>query len=208
MTHQTKWLIDTAHSEISFKIRHLMIANIKGSFKTFDANIYTTGEDFTTASINLWIETSSVNTGDEKRDEHLNGPDFFNSQKHKQIAFVSRTTRKEGPDGKHELLGDLNLKGITKKIKLSVQFGGIINDPWGNKKAGFTITGKIARSDWGFVWNTFMRGGDLILGDEVTILCELELTKVSEKELALELEEAASKIGSPSIDLSGPGKKY
>ena len=120
LTTQTKWSLDQAHSEIAFKIRHLMITNIRGSFKTFDANIYTTDKDFTTAEIDLWIDASSINTGDAKRDEHLKGVDFFDTQNHKQITFTSSTIGKEDKDGNHELWGELTIKGITKNVKLIV----------------------------------------------------------------------------------------
>src|ERR1035437_397674 len=133
MTNRTKWSIDQAHSEIEFKVRHLMIAHVKGSFKTFDASIYTTEKDFTTAQIDLWIDASSIITGDAKRDEHLKSADFFNVEKHKQITFTSNSTEKLEQEGNHELWGELTMNGITKLIRLNVQFGGIMNDPWGNE---------------------------------------------------------------------------
>jgi polyisoprenoid-binding protein YceI len=192
MTNQIKWSIDQAHSEIGFKIRHLMIAHVKGAFKTFDASIYTTGKDFKTARIDLWIDASSIATGDAKRDEHLKGPDFFDIQNHTQIAFTSGAIEKADADGNHELWGELTMKGITQKIKLKVQFGGIINDPWGNEKAGFTVTGKINRNDWGLVWNTAIETGGLMVGEEVKISCEVELTNAGHKELKMELETAGA----------------
>lgn len=188
MKNQTKWSIDQAHSEITFKVRHLMIAHVKGSFKIFDASIYTTGKDFTTAQIDLWIDTSSITTGDSKRDEHLKGSDFFDVEIHKQIAFTSGDIEKADADGNHELWGELTMKGITKKVQLTVQFGGIIIDPWGNEKAGFTVTGKINRNDWGLVWNTAMETGGLLVGEEVKISCEVELINAGQKELIMEME--------------------
>lgn len=192
LTTQTKWSLDQAHSEIAFKIRHLMITNIRGSFKTFDANIYTTDKDFTTAEIDLWIDASSINTGDAKRDEHLKGVDFFDTQNHKQITFTSSTIGKEDKDGNHELWGELTIKGITKNVKLIVQFGGIVTDPWGNEKAGFTLTGKINRSDWELTWNATMETGGVMVSDEINISCEVELTNTGKKELTLELEAATA----------------
>ena len=132
-TEKTKWSIDQAHSEIDFKVRHLMIAHVKGSFKTFDASVYTNAKDFTTAEIDLWIDTTSINTGDAKRDEHLKSLDFFDAQNHKQITFTSSTIGKSDQDGNHELWGELTMIGVTKNVKLNVQFGGIIKDPWGNE---------------------------------------------------------------------------
>ena len=195
MTNQTKWSIDQAHSEMSFKVRHLMIAHVKGTFKTFDASIYTTAKDFTTAEIDLWIDASSINTGDEKRDEHLKSADFFDVKNHKQITFTSSTIEKADAENSHELWGELTIKGITKQIKLDVQFGGVIMDPWGNEKAGFTITGKINRSDWELTWNTPIQTGGLMVSDEVIISCEVELTKVIQNELVMELEPTSDKKG-------------
>ena len=191
VTTKTKWSIDQAHSEIEFKIRHLMISNVKGSFKTFDANIYTTLKDFSTAEIDLWIDPSSIITGDSKRDEHLKSADFFDVQKHKQISFTSLTIGKPDAKGNHELWGELTMVGVTKNLKLNVQFGGIVTDPWKNEKAGFTVTGTIKRSDWGLVWNTALETGGFMVSDEVNILCEIELINSNPKDLTMELEPAA-----------------
>jgi polyisoprenoid-binding protein YceI len=190
MTKQIKWAIDLTHSDISFKIRHLMISHVKGAFKTFDANIYTTGKDFTTAEIDLWIDAAAITTGDAKRDEHLKGPDFFDVQHHKQISFTANTIEEPDADGNHELWGDLTMKGITKHVKLNVAFGGIINDPGGNERAGFTITGKILRSEWGLTWNSAIETGGLMIGDEIKISCEVELINAGEKEILTETANA------------------
>ncbi len=195
MTNDIKWSIDQSHSEIAFKVRHLMIAHVKGSFKIFDANIYTTGKDFTTAQVDLWIDAASITTGDQKRDEHLKAPDFFDVERHKQINFTSSTIEKAGADGTHDLWGELTMRGITGNVHLKVDFGGIITDPWGNEKAGFTVTGKIKRSDWGLSWNTplALETGGLMLGDEITISCEVELINAGKKDLIMELEPAIDK---------------
>jgi polyisoprenoid-binding protein YceI len=189
---KTKWSIDQTHSEIGFKIGHLMISNVKGSFKTFDANIYTTLKDFSTAEIDLWVDASSIITGDVNRDVHLKSADFFDVQKHKQITFTSLTIGKPDKSGNHELWGKLTMVGITKNIKLNAQFGGIITDPWKNEKAGFSITGKIKRSDWGLVWNTALEYGGFMVSDEVIISCEIELINTNHKDLKMELEPATN----------------
>ena len=188
VTTKTKWSIDQAHSEIEFKIRHLMISNVKGFFKTFDATIYTTLKDFSTAEIDLWIDPSSINTGDTNRDEHLKSGDFFDVQNHKQIKFTSISMCAPDSNGNHELWGTLTMKGIAKKIKLNVLFGGIMNDPWKNEKAGFTVTGTIKRSDWGLVWNTALETGGFMVSEDVAISCEIELISESPKELKEEFE--------------------
>ncbi|MBA2613800.1 MAG: YceI family protein [Bacteroidetes bacterium] len=189
MKNETKWLIDQSHSEITFKVKHLMIAHVKGSFKVFDANIYTTERDFMTAEIDLRIDSSSIITGDLKRDEHLKGDDFFDAKTHKQITFKSSTIGKPDAHGNHELWGELTIKGITKNVKFDVQFGGIINDASGNEKAGFTVTGKIKRSDWELVWNTTLEAGGLMIGDEIVISCEMELTNTGKKDLTMHVKE-------------------
>ena len=191
VTTKTKWSIDQAHSEIDFKVRHLMIAHVKGEFKTFDASIYTTAKDFETAEIDLWIDASSIITGDAKRDEHLKSADFFDVQNHKQITFISSTIGKSDPDGNHGLWGELTMRGISKNVKLNVQFGGIMKDPWGNEKAGFTVTGKINRSDWGLIWNTSIEAGGVMVSEEVTISCEVELTNIGQKDLTMLLENSS-----------------
>lgn len=175
MTKQIKWSIDQAHCEISFKIRHLMISNVKGSFKTFDASIYTTGRDFLTAEIDFWIDTASVNTNDPDRDKHLISKEFFNAEVHKQISFVSSTIAPANGNGVHELWGELTMNGITKNLKFDVLFGGMAVDPWGNEKAGFTVTGILNRSEWGLSFNMVLETGGLMVGEEVQISAEIEL---------------------------------
>jgi polyisoprenoid-binding protein YceI len=188
---QTKWSIDQAHSEIAFKVRHLMIAHVRGEFKSFEASIYTSGNDFRTAEIDLWIDPSSISTGDTKRDEHLISADFFDVLKHKQITFASSTIGEADAEGNRELWGELTMAGITKNVKLIVQFGGISKDPWGNEKAGFTVTGKINRTDWGLVWNASLEAGGLMLSEDIAINCEVELLNLGQKDLTMKLEKTA-----------------
>lgn len=180
--------MDQVHSDITFKVRHLMISNVKGLFKTFDASIYTVGKDFLTAQIDLWIDAASIDTGDENRDEHLKSPEFFDVKNHKQITFISNTIKKTGDSNMYEVWGDLTIKEVTKNIKLNVEFGGIIKDPWGKEKAGFSVTGKINRTDWGLVWNNALAAGGLLVGEEVSIACELELYNMGGKGLTMEVE--------------------
>jgi polyisoprenoid-binding protein YceI len=188
VTTKTKWSIDHDHSEIAFNVKHLMIAHVKGVFKKFDASIYTIEKDFTTVEIDVWIDPSSIDTNNEIRDEHLKSADFFDVQKHKQITFVSSTIGEPDHEGNHELWGELTMVGITKNIKLNLQFGGIAHDPWGNEKAGFTITGKISRNDWGLVWNKPLESAGLMVSEEVAISCEIELKNIGLKDLTLEMD--------------------
>lgn len=184
---KTKWSVDQEHSEIGFDVKHMMIAHVKGVFKKFDASIYTVEKDFTTAEIDLWIDPSSIDTNNESRDEHLSSPDFFDVQKHKQITFVSSTIGEPDHEGNSELWGELTMVGITKNIKLNLQFGGIAHDPWGNEKAGFTVTGKINRNDWGLIWNTPLETGGMLVSEDVSIFCEIELKNLGLKDLTLEM---------------------
>jgi len=178
-TVKTKWGIDPTHSEISFKVKHLMITNVKGVFKEFDASIYTTGEDFMTSEIDFWLNPASIETGVVDRDAHLKSADFFDVENHKQISFTGNTYEKVDNDGSYTLYGDLTIKGITKQIKLDVEFGGVMKDPWGNEKAGFTINGKINRKDWGLNWNATLDAGGVLVSDDVRISCDVELIKQS-----------------------------
>ena len=132
----TKWAIDPAHSEITFKVKHLMISNVKGEFRTFQADI--DGEDFTKSTISAYIDASSISTNNNDRDTHLKSPDFFEVEKYPEITFVS-TSLKKVDDNAFELIGNLTIKGVTKEIKLDTEFGGFMKDPYGNEKAGFSI---------------------------------------------------------------------
>jgi polyisoprenoid-binding protein YceI len=195
MTNEKKWSIDSKHSCIEFKVRHLMIAHVKGKFNSFDASIYTVENDFLTADIDLWIDATSISSGDSQRDEHLKGADFLDVENHKQITFRANTIGKVLPEDNHELWGDLTMKGITKKIKLNIQFGGLAKDTYGNEKAGFTVTGIINRSDWGLVWNSTMDTGGMMVSDEIHINCDLELinNKTEDTEMKLENSHEDSK---------------
>jgi len=177
MKNETKWSIDPAHTEIAFKVKHLMISNVKGVFREFDASIYTTGDDFSSAKIDFWMNPSSIDTGEKKRDEHLKSADFFDVEKFGKITFVSDSLEKSGEDNIYNLFGNLIIKGITNRIKLDVEFGGTIKDPWGNERVGFSLNGKITRKDWGLNWNTVLDEGGLMVSDDVRIICEVELVK-------------------------------
>lgn len=176
---KTKWTIDPAHSEIGFKVKHLMITNVRGTFKEFDASIYTTDEDFMSAEIDFWLNPASVDTRDEKRNAHLKSADFFDVENFPEITFVADSYQNVDKDGSYELWGNLTVKGITKQIKLDVEFGGVTKDPWGNHKAAFTINGKINRKDWGLNWNVALEAGGVLVAEDVYISCEVQLVKES-----------------------------
>ena len=184
---KTKWSIDQENSEVGFSVSHLMIGDVKGSFKTFDARIYTMDKDFRTAEICFWIATRSITTNNVKRDRHLKSGDFFNVGYNQLITFTSSTIVTSDSVCNHELWGELTMMGITHSIKLDVQFDAVLNEPSGNERIGFIVTGKINRKDWGLTWNKPTESGELVIGDEVAIRCEVELTKTGKKEPSKQL---------------------
>ena len=172
----TKWVLDPTHSELGFKIKHLMISNVSGSFKNFNAEVETEDEDFSTAEISLTAEMASISTNNEQRDAHLRTSDFFEVEKFPELHFKSTKVEKIDSDS-FALHGDLTLKGVTKPVKLSVEYNGVTKDPWGGERAGFVITGKIKRTDWGVNFNGVLETGGVMLGEEVKINSEIQLVK-------------------------------
>ena len=170
-----KWVVDPTHSEIQFKVKHLMITNVTGSFDIFKVDAETEDEDFTKARISFTAEAASVSTGNEQRDGHLKSADFFDAEKYPQLKFTATSYVAVDKDGSYELTGDLTIKETTKSIKLSVEFGGVVKDPYGNTKAGFTINGKINRKDFGLTWSAVTEAGGIVVSDEVRINCEIQL---------------------------------
>ena len=173
---KTKWLLDPIHSELQFKIKHLMISNVSGAFKNFSAEVETEDEDFSTAKINLTAQMDSISTNNEQRDAHLRNSDFFEVEKYPELKFKS--TKVEEVDSDTFMLhGELTMKGVTKPVKLDVEFNGATKDPWGGERAGFVITGKINRADWGINFNSVLETGGVMLSEEVRINSEIELVK-------------------------------
>ena len=175
-SRKTKWLLDAAHSELAFKVRHMMISNVKGEFQRFNAEVITINDDPSTAIIHAEIYPDSIHTNDEGRDKHLRSEDFFDVQAHNKIIFEGTSMQKVKGDH-YELTGILTMKGISKEIKLDVEYGGINKDPWGNQKAGFTIKGKINRKEWGLNWNVLLETGGVLVSDEIKIHGEMQFLK-------------------------------
>jgi polyisoprenoid-binding protein YceI len=171
-----KWILDPTHAEIQFKVRHLMITHITGSFGKFSAEVETEGENFETAKASFTAEVDSITTNNEQRDGHLKSADFFESSKFPLLTFTSsKLERISGEE--YTLYGAMSFHGITKNIKLHVEHGGIIKDPWGNTRTGFTLDGKINRKDFGLVWNAATEAGGVVVGDEVKIHVSVEFVK-------------------------------
>lgn len=177
----TKWSIDPAHSEIQFKVKHLMITTVTGHFSKFEGEAETEGNDFSTAKILVKIDAASVSTGNEQRDGHMKSADFLEPEKYPDLTFRSSRLEKTAGTNSYDLSGDLTIKDVTRPIKLAVDFGGMEKDPWGNTKAGFTVTGKLNRKDWGLNWNAALESGGVLVSDEVKIACEVQFVKSSQQ---------------------------
>jgi polyisoprenoid-binding protein YceI len=169
------WALDPTHSEVQFKIKHLMITNVTGSFDIFTVSAQTEDEDFSKGKISFTADVNSVSTNNEQRDGHLKSADFFDAEKYPQIKFVATKADSVDNDGSFDLYGDLTIRDVTKNIKLSVEFGGVVKDPYGNTKAGFTINGKINRKDFGLTWSAVTEAGGIVVSDDVKIAAEIQL---------------------------------
>jgi polyisoprenoid-binding protein YceI len=174
---QVKWNIDNSHSSIIFRVKHMVISEVSGYFKEFNgASESKKVDDFSDAKVNFTIKTASVTTDNEKRDEHLRSDDFFNAAKFPELKFVSKSFKKTAK-GKYVLTGDLTMRDVTKEIKLDVVFNGNVNDPWGNTRAGFKLSGKLNRQDYGLKFNQALGTGEAVVGNEVKIEGNIELVK-------------------------------
>ena len=175
-TSTTKWVLDPTHSEIGFKIKHLMITNVSGNFNKFDVKAETKGEDFSNAKVSADIEVESINTNNAQRDAHLRAADFFEVEKFPLISFRSTGIQKLDEET-YTLTGNLTIKETTKPVKLALEYGGVTKDPYGNYKAGFSITGKINRHEFGVSYNAVLETGGVALGEEIKINGEIQLVK-------------------------------
>ena len=173
---KTIWKSDPTHSEVTFKIRHLMISSVKGEFKEFDAEIETSDDNFDQARVTANIKTDSIFTNNTDRDNHLKSADFFNAEKHPEITFKG-TSFEKLDDSNYQLKGDLTINGVTKQVTLEAEFGGVAQDPYGQTKAGFTLSGKINRTDFGLNWNQALEAGGVLVSEEVRINAEVQFVK-------------------------------
>lgn len=166
-----KWLVDKVHSEIDFRVRHMMISNVKGTFKNIDLAVETNDETFENTKVEFVARAASIDTRNEQRDEHLRSADFLDADNFPTVTFKAENVNiKDG-----ELKGELTIRGVSKEINLKVDFAGVNTDPWGNKKAGFSVQGKISRSDFGLNWNTALETGGVLVSDEIRIEAEVQL---------------------------------
>ena len=170
---QATWTIDKAHSKVGFNIAHMGVSEVEGKFNEFDGTVVAKSDDFNGAVIEFTSKTASIDTDNEKRDGHLKSPDFFEAEKYPETKFKG-TLVKDG--GKYKLKGDLTLHGVTKPVELDVTYGGTVDTGKG-KKAGFKLSGKINRQDYGLTWSNKVPTGELVVGDEVEIVAKIELDK-------------------------------
>lgn len=172
----TTWNLDAGHSDITFRIRHLVISTVSGKFKSFSSVAKTTDDDFSTAEITFEAEIASIDTGVEQRDAHLRSDDFFNSEAFPKLTFVSTAVRKVD-DENYAIDGNLTLRGVTKPITFQAEYGGIAKDPYGQIKAGFEVSGKINRSEFGLTWNALTEAGGAVVSDEVKLHANVQYIK-------------------------------
>jgi polyisoprenoid-binding protein YceI len=172
----TKWVIDPMHSEVEFKVKHLMISTVTGKFNSFAAEVATPGEDFAHAQIHFTADTASINTGNDQRDGHLKSDDFFNAEQFPKMTFNSTAVTKNS-DNEYKVTGDLTIRDITKSVTLDVEFNGTMTDPYGQHKAGFEVTGKINRKEFGLQWSATTEAGGIVVSDDVKIHANVQFVK-------------------------------
>jgi polyisoprenoid-binding protein YceI len=170
------WIIDSAHTEIGFKVKHLVISTVSGKFTSFEGKIETEKSDFTDGKINFSADINSIHTGNEQRDGHLKSADFFDAANHPKLTFVSTAIEHEG-DGDYKIKGNLTIRGTTKPIVLKMEYGGTQKDFQGNDVAGFELSGKLNRLDFGLTWNAVTEAGGIVVSDEVKLVVNAEVVK-------------------------------
>ena len=173
---QTNWAIDASHTKIRFSVSHLMVSEVEGEFKKFSGKVVSKTDDFTDAVVEFSADIASVSTGDEKRDQHLQGDDFFNAEKYPKMTFKS-TSFKKISGNTYELTGNLTIRDVTKQVTFQVTYGGTAKDPWGNVKAGFKAKGKINRKDYNLKWSVLTEAGGMVVSEDVDILLNIELVQ-------------------------------
>ena len=169
-----KWAIDPAHTEVVFKVKHLVITTVSGTFSAFDGEVYSENDDFDGAEVNFSIDVNSISTNNTDRDNHLKSNDFFAADQYPKITFENGILRKT-TSGDYKLTGDLTIRDVTKPIELAVDYNGTVKDPWGNAKAGFEISGILNRKDFGLVWNALTEAGSMLVAEEVKLAISAQL---------------------------------
>ncbi len=175
------WKIDSAHSEINFTVRHMMISNVRGRFEKFSGTVDFVEDNPTQSTVDVQIEAASINTKETARDTHLKSADFFNAEQYPYLTFKGKKV--QVLDANHgRITGDLTIKDVTKEVVLDVEYSGQAKNPWGMTSAGFSATTSITRKNWGLVWNVGLETGGVLVGDEIKISLEVEMIKQAEVE--------------------------
>ncbi|WP_333600853.1 YceI family protein [Flavobacterium sp.] len=170
------WAIDPTHSEIGFKVKHMMFTNVSGKFNLFDAVIENEDDHFETSKINFTAEVNSINTGNDDRDNHLRSADFFDVENFPKLSFKATSVQKVN-EGVFHINGDLTIKDVTKNITLETEYSGLMKDPWGNTKIGLSVNGKINRKEFGLTWNAALETGGVLVGEEIKLVAEIQFVK-------------------------------
>lgn len=178
----TKWVLDQTHSELQFKVKHMMVSTVTGSFSKFNGTVETSGNDITTAKVHFTADVSSISTNNEQRDQHLRSGDFFDTDNHPQITFDSTRVEKNGEDS-YKVFGTLSMRGVSKEVSFLVDHGGIMQDPWGNTRTGFSVSGKVNRRDFGVSFSLISDTGNILLSDEVVFLANVQFVVQKQEEL-------------------------
>ncbi len=173
---KTLWNVDTMHSEITFKVKHLVISTVTGKFNSFDASLESEGDNFENASINFSADIDSIDTGVADRDAHLKSDDFFGAEQFPKMTFSSTSFEKVA-EGTFKLTGELTIRDITKVVTLDVDHGGVVVDPYGQTKAGFDLTGSINRKEFGLQWSAVTEAGSIVVGDEVKLQLSVQVVR-------------------------------
>jgi len=178
MTTETKtlWKIDPTHSEVQFKVKHLVISTVTGSFGSFDGQIEADGDDFENAIASFSADINTISTNNEDRDQHLKSEDFFNAEEFPRLKFESKNFEKTG-NGEYKVTGDLTIRDVTKEIDLDVVHGGTVGDPYGQTKAGFEITGSINRKEFGLSWNAVTEAGNVVVADKIKLQLNVQFVQ-------------------------------
>lgn len=178
MTTATKtlWTIDPTHSEVQFKVTHLVISTVTGSFNSYNGNIEADGDNFENAQASFTAEIDSISTNNEDRDQHLKSDDFFNAEEYPQLKFES-TNFEKVDEGEYKVTGDLTIRDLTKEVQLDVVHGGTVTDQYGNDKAGFEVAGSINRKEFGLTWDAVTEAGNVVVGDKIKLQLNVQFIK-------------------------------
>ncbi|MCO5934832.1 YceI family protein [Mucilaginibacter sp. RB4R14] len=172
---KTKWVLDSMHSEVQFKLKHYVISTVTGYFKTFEGALETENEDFSGAIVELSLDVNSIDTTQPQRDEHLKSAEFFDAASFPKISFKSTSFTKDGDD--YKLVGELTIKDVSKPVTFAIEHGGVAGDFYGNTKAAFEVTGKINRKDFGLTWDGVTEPGSIVVGEDIKLIASIQFAK-------------------------------